>query len=393
MKQEFDNRADRGNVSWLKDVLTPEAVQKEGLLAYCGAEFEFPTCPAFCRGIREAADRGVFGFTLCAAPYTERVAWWMEHARGYRIREEWIVPTHGTIFSLATAIRLLTRPGESILVLTPGYNRYEQAAGRLGRNTKKIPLLCGWKEGKRTYRMDWDALEKHMADPENSLFVLCNPNNPTGTVFRQEELARIAGLSERYGVPVFCDEIFAEVTFGGRTVTPYTKAAGPSAKAISCTSLGKAFSLTGVNHANVLIENGGLREAYLSQRNADHYGSIDPILYAGLLAAYTREGLDWVKRMVSYVEENYRILESFLRKDLPRAVLTEPDGTYVAWVDYTGLGMPPDRLRSLLEGKGLFVGDGGEEYYGSDLCVRYSLAVPRKELERSLERLKRALRA
>lgn len=388
MEYDFNRRADRSSAMWLKDVFTPKAVRQSGLLAYRGAEFEFPTCPAFSKGVVQAASRGVFGYTLCGGAYLEHVKWWMKEVRGYSIEEEWVVPTHGTIFSLATAIRMVTQPGENIMVLTPGYNRYEQAAARLQRGTVKIPLS---NENGR-YSMDFDALERAFAIPLNKLLVLCNPNNPTGTVFTQKELKGIADLSKRYGVLVFSDEIFAEVVFGERCAA-YTEAAGETGLALTCTSMGKVFSLTGVNHANVIIQNAALRERYIAQRNADHYGSIDPMVFAGLVSAYSEEGRQWLEAMKTYVWENYRLLDDFMKKYLPKAVVTRPQGTYVVWVDYSGLGYSGKELETLLVEKGLFAGDPGEEYYGGECCVRYSIAVPRQELVKSLSKLKEALKS
>lgn len=383
----FDRKVDRtGDVFWLKNVLTPPQLQQQGLLSYCGAEFEFPTCPAFSRGVQEAAAKGLFGYTLPRGKYLERVQWWMKQVRHYCIDPAWVVATHGTIFSLATTIRMLSRPGDSIITLTPTYNRYEQAATRLGRGTVRVPM----REEAGHYSIDWAALECAMAEPNNKILVLCNPNNPTGQIFPRPALERIAELSKTYGVTVFSDEIFADIVFDGKTVVPYTQAAGKDAMAITCTSLGKTFSLTGVNHANVIIENDSLRQRFTVQRDADHYGSVDPMLHAGLLSAYTPEGYAWLEESRSYVWENYLLVASFLKENLPEVVVTKPEGSFVLWVDYEKTGLTAQALnRMLLEGS--FFGDEGEEYFGKKTCVRYCLAVPRGELVRSLERMKRVL--
>ena len=384
----FDVKADRsGGVSWLKEYFTPDAVRDAGMLSYCGAEFEFPTCPALVRSVQEAAGRGLFGYALPGGQYKAAVQWWMQQVRGYDVRPEWIITTHGTIFALATAIRMQTEPGENIIILTPTYNRYEQAATRLGRGTVKVPLLS--REGR--YAPDFDALEKAMAAPENKLLVLCNPNNPTGHVYTREELERIAALAARYGVLVFSDEIFADVVFGDKPVTAYTAAAGKRALAITCTSMGKTFSLTGVNHANVIIENEELWDRYVAQRSADHYGSIDPMHAAALMGAYSPEGYAWLQELKAYVRKNLELVTDFMQKNLPAVKVTKPEGTFVIWVDYAALGMEAEALEELLVHRGCFAGDRGDEYYGPDTCVRYSLAVPRAELERSLARLQEAL--
>lgn len=384
----FDTRADRnGAVPWLKEYFTPDAVHQHDMLGYAGAEFEFATCPAYTQGVIEAAQKGVFGFTLVRDSYRNAVKWWLEELRDYVINPEWIVPTQGTIFSLATAIRMFTRSGENIIVLAPNYNRYNQAAVRLYRGVVSVAL----KTQKGEYSIDWEALEAAFANPANKLLVLCNPNNPTGHTYTEEDLRKIAELSKRYGVLVFSDEIFGDVVFEGHQAIPYAKIAGPEALAITCTSMGKVFSLTGVNHANVIIENEALREQYIEQRNADHFGSVDPLVYAGMLSAYTQEGKDWVMALREYLWGNYQLLERFLATYLPKAVITRPHGSFVVWVDYSGYGDRWEELDRILREKGLFVGDEGEEYYGKPTCVRYSIAVPREELDKTLRHVRKAL--
>ena len=333
MKNIFNTRVDRsGPVQWLKDHFTPDYIKEQNLLGYAGAEFEFPTCPSFIRGVKRAAEKGLFGFTLVGDDYRNAVKWWMKELRDYEVQTEWIVPTQGTIFSLATSIRLFTEPGDNIMVLSPNYSRYNQAAARLKRGTVSIPFI----EDNGRYSVDFAALAAAFAQKENKLLVLCNPNNPTGHVYKREELEQIAELSKRYEVAVFSDEIFAEVVFEESKAIPYAQVAGPDALAITCTSMGKVFSLTGVNHANAIIENPVLRERYIEQRNADHFGSVDPMVYAGMMEAYTEEGKAWVLALREYVWENYRLLDDFMKSYLPKAKVTKPQGTFVVWVDYSG---------------------------------------------------------
>lgn len=385
----FDQKADRsGPFSWLKDDFTPKAVKDAGLLGYAGAEFEFPTCPAIAKGIRSLADKGLYGFTLPGPGYYNAIQWWMKEVRGCDIAPEWILPTHGTIFSLATAIRLFTQPGESIMILTPGYHRYEQAATRLGRGTVKVPLS----DEQGRYFISWESLEAAMAQPENKLLVLTNPNNPTGTVFPRSDLERIAALSRKYAILVYSDEIFADVVFGNKQVPLYADVAGETDLAISCTALGKTFSMTGVNHANVLIKNPQLRQKFQTQRNADHFGSIDPFLHAALVSVYTPEGKQWLEALKAYVWSNFEIFSSFMNRHFPQAVISQPEGSFVVWVDFTPTGLTARQLDQLLCKEGLFVGDPGEEFYGREACFRYSLAVPKHQLERSLAYLDTALK-
>ncbi len=194
-----------------------------------------------------------------------------------------------------------------------------------------------------------------MSGSRNRLLVLCNPNNPTGTIWGVKDLERIAALAERHDVLVFSDEIFAEVVFSEASIPPYHSAAGEDAECVTCGSLGKCFGLTGVNHANVVIPNAKLRERFLLQRNSDHYGSIDPFLHAALLGAYTEEGAAWLDAMVEYIWGNYLCIDFFLKEKLPIVTVLKPEGTYVLWIDFRGLGLEAGELnRFLLEEALLF---------------------------------------
>lgn len=334
----------------------------------------------------QRAQAGLPSYTLCDQPYKDAVKWWMKSQRRLSIEDEWVIPTHGTIFSLATLIRLTTLPGESIIIQPPVYNRYEQAARRLGRKTLYNRLI--YDDGR--YKMDFAGLESLMARPDAKIFVLCNPHNPTGNVWPEADLAAVAALAEKHGVFVYSDEIFAEVTFQGHCPS-YLSIRGASGHAIVATSLGKCFNYTGVNHANILIANPDLMARFKQQRDADHYGSIDPWLYSSVLGAYSPMGAHWKDAMVEYVRGNIEHVEAFFKENLPCVSINPCQGSYVLWLDWGGLGLSEDQLRDFLEKDALLHLSPGDEYYADRPCLtRMCVAVPRKELRRSLSFLQKS---
>lgn len=227
-----------------------------------------------------------------------------------------------------------------------------------------------------------------MANPNNRLMILCNPHNPIGQVWRPEDLAKVARLARQYQVTVFSDEIFAETVYNGHWTQPYSEAPDAWEHAIVSTSLGKAFSLTGVNFANLIIPNRGLREAFIAQRNADHYGSIEPLAHAAMMAAYTDEGARWVRAMNDYVLDNIRLVRGFFNQHLPQVSAFESEGAFILWIDWRGLGLPQDELHVFLEEQALFLTDRGEEYGpGGEGFTRMNMASPRVEVKKVLDRL------
>lgn len=243
------------------------------------------------------------------------------------------------------------------------------------------------------YFLDLPALEEAMKEEANKLLILCNPNNPTGQIIQEGVLKEILDMAERHQVGVICDEIFADVVLGEENVPNHTVTAGDSAQVISIISLGKTFSLTGVNHANVLIRNEELRERYRLQRNADHFGSIDPTAYAALLGGYSEAGKEWLEELRQVIRRNDERIIAFLEKYLPAVKAYIPQATYELWIDFEGLGLPSEKLFAFLEKEAYFCCDPGEEYYGKSCMARICTAVPPAELERSLEALLAALRA
>jgi cystathionine beta-lyase len=333
MDYDFDTLVNRENQGNMKCMLTPDVVRKMNLISYAGAEMDFKTAPEIIDALVRRAKNGLLGFTLADGKYLSGVQWWMKNMRNWEIERDWIVPTYGTIHSVATAIRAFTKEGDGVIVQPPVYNRYKQAVRRTDREIVSNPLI--YKDGK--YTMDFDDLERCMKVEKNRLFVLCNPHNPIAKVWRRPDLEKISSLAQRYNVLVFSDEIFGEITFNGNSAIPYSTVAGDESHSIVATSLGKVFNLTGVNNANIIIPDPSIRKRFTIQRDANHYGSIDPMVHAAVCAGYGPDGADWVREMREYVWKNVSIMKDFFTRNIPAVTMTEVEGSFVIWIDWRSL--------------------------------------------------------
>ena len=219
MEFDFETLVERSGAN-LKLMMTPPEVVKAGNISLDGAEPDFKSAPVIEEAVIRFAKNGLYGFTLPDEAYKSAVTKWMQMSRKTQIKPEWIVTTLGTIYSLATTIRLVcTDPDDGIIVTTPVYNRYRQAADRLNKKTVECPLIYDSVNG--SYQMDFDAIKSAMANPNNKLFVLCNPHNPIGQIWKEKDLVRLAELANRYGVIVYSDEIFADNCYQGLTCPCY----------------------------------------------------------------------------------------------------------------------------------------------------------------------------
>ncbi len=387
MQYDFETIVQRENCGSLKRSMTPRALLERGLVSFAAGEMDYATAPSLTAAVMEAAKNGLFGFTLKDEGYLAQVTWWMREARDWDIRPEWVTTAYGTIFSVATCIRAFVAPDERIIVQPPYYTRYKQAADRLGRETVCNPLRP---EGGRYY-MDLAGLERQMADRRNRLLILCNPHNPSGRVFTKEELLEVARLSRRYGTIVFSDEIFAEIVLEGAAVTPYASLSEGSPCAITCTSLGKAFNCTGMNHANLIIPDKRLRECFQRQRDRDHYGSIDPCAYAATMGAYSPEGLEWLRAATQEIRGHSAFVHQYMEENLPQFPVMKNEGAFVCWIDFSALAKQGAELERSLVERALFHVDPGSNYgEGYESFARMNLASTRKQLEGALKRLRQA---
>lgn len=379
----FEITGDRTGVGNMKTYTTPEKLRQQGITSFAAAEMDFPTAPSVIESIKKMADRGIYGFTIPTQEYRDAVKWWHKEMRDWEIEDEWIMPVLGTIYSVATAMRMTCGKDDAIIVQTPVYYRYEQAANRMGLKTVHNPL----KIVDGTYQMDFEDLEAKMADSANKLLVLCNAHNPVGRVWPEEDLRKVAALSAKYQTVVLCDEIFGEMTFDGHKVVPYASIEEGRKYAITVTSLGKAFNFTGVNHAHAIIPDPELRARYEKQKYADHYGSVGPFEYASVLGAYCPEGAAWFTAVRDYIYENGLFVKRFLSEFIPDAYMFPFEGTTVCWIDWSFLGISGEKLHDFFEKEALFEVETGEVYgAGCETMTRMNLSSPRQQVKEALER-------
>lgn len=381
MMYNFDIWASHENNGNMKGAWASE--MPEGGVMLSGAEMDYPLPDFITKALADFAHNGLFGFTLPDGHYKESICKWMKLTRNWEIDPDHIVATLGTTFGLSTAIRAFTEKGDGIIIQHPSYGRFDRAMRRNQRVVISNPL----KEEKGVYSIDFADLEQKMADENNKMLVLVNPHNPTGRVFGKEELEKIAFLANKYNVVVFSDEIFAETSQTGRVI-PYTEI--DNKMGISCTSLGKTFNLTGVNQANIVIPDDGLREKYQTQKDIDHFGSIDPFFYTLLKAAYTEKGWEWVQQMNTHTLSNYNLLTEAV-KEMPLLSVSPLEGTFVAWLDCRKLNLPDKEIEHFFMEDALLWADWGEEYGpGGSGFVRINIATTRERLETALSNLKKA---
>jgi cystathionine beta-lyase len=368
------------------DALTPEQLRAQGSMKWTlfpntigawVAESDLGTAPAVTAALHAAVEAGHLGYLprTVAAEHAAATSDWM------RDRYDWVVPRSrvhhlaDVISGLDVAIEHYSRPGSAVIVPTPAYMPFLTVPQRHGRTVVEVPLAVETTGDGARQMLDLEAIERELATGAG-LVVLCNPLNPGGRVFEHAELAALADVVERHGARVFADEVHAPIVFDGAQHVPYASvSAAASSHSITVTSASKAFNLAGTKAAQLILTNDADAEVWQKLGPmAGHGASILGII--ANTAAY-REGRDWLGATVAYYDENRRALRDLLAEHLPEVGYRMPEGTYIAWLDVSRLGLGDDPAATLRERAGLAVTDGRACGTAGAGHVRVILATPR----------------
>lgn len=356
----------------------------DGELPMWVADMDFAAAPEIRATLQARLDHGVFGYSEVPDSWREAYANWWEQRHAFRLQPDWLVFCTGVVPAISSIVRKLTTPGENVLVQTPVYNIFFHSIRNNGRNTRSCPLA--YDNG--TYLIDFEALERGLADPQTTLMLLCNPQNPGGRIWTRDELARIGTLCEKHHVIVLSDEIHCDLTNPGTAYTPFAAVSDACREnSITCIAPTKAFNLAGLQTAAVSVPNPVLRHKVWRALNTDEIAEPNTFAVHAAIAAFTA-GAPWLDALRQYLFENKRRAVQFIADELPMLHAAMPEATYLLWINCRGVTADADGLAAFLRREtGLFLSKGSQYGAGGRAFLRMNLACPRVILEDGLSRL------
>lgn len=384
MNYDFDTVVNRRNsYSYKWDVKTNE-------LPMWVADMDFQTAPEIRKALANRVEHGVFGYGIVPNEWNDAYVQWWKERHDFVMDPEWLIFCTGVVPAISTAVRKLTTPAEKVLIQTPVYNIFFNSILNNGRNVLESSLV--YKEDVKQYTIDFEKLEKDLADPQTSLMILCNPHNPVGKIWDRESLERIGELCKKHHVTVVSDEIHCDLTAPGLSYVPFASVSDTCREiSISLIAPTKTFNIAGLQTAAVVVPNPVLRHKMWRALNTDEVAEPNAFAIQAAIAAFTK-GAKWLDELREYVQENKRIVKAFLEKELPEISLVSMDVTYLLWLDCRAFTDNSEELaQQIREKTGLYLSDGVE--YGGDGAsfLRMNVACPRTTLLDGLERLKKAL--
>lgn len=353
----------------------------EGVISMFTADMDFQCAPEITEALVRTAQHGIFGYSLLPEEYYNAVSSWYADRYDWHFgKEDMYLCTTGTHTAIVEAIRSFTEPGDGVIVLLPCYSYH----GDIEPNDRGF-VGVQMNNDNGYYTVDFDAFEAACAEERNKMFLLCQPHNPSGRVFTEEELKKLGEICHRHNVLVASDEVHIDLTRNNVTATPAMKACGTEG-VISFVAVNKTFNLAGLAMTNTIICDPALRAQY----KGNPYPIASPFGISAVIAAYTQAG-EWVDELNTYLDENIAYAAERIAKDLPKAKMRQPEGTYIIWIDFSGYGMTDEVLNDTVAGARVMLSGGkGFDEVNGDQYKRMILATPRSVVAEAFDRLAEA---
>ena len=389
MKYNFDELVERRGTNCVKWDERPQVGERISGMSLSAdviplwvADMDFKAAPAILEAVKKRAEHGVFGYNIVPESYYEAVISWFHRRHQWEIQRQWILYTTAVVPAMSCVIKALTMPGEKVLILSPAYNCFFSSIKNNGCEVLESPL----KAVDDSFEVDFDDFEAKCADEKTTLFLLCNPHNPSGRVWTREELQRMYDICQQHGVKVVSDEIHCELVMPGHQFVPFGTITD---NCVVMNSPSKNFNTAGLQIANIICSHPSWRRRIDRAININEVCDVNPFGIVALQAAYN-ESEDWIDELNQYLWGNYQLLRDFIGENLPQWKVCRLEGTYLPWVDISVMGITSQELcdRLLAEAKvwinpGTMYGPQTGEGY-----VRFNIAIQRSRLLDALQRIK-----
>ena len=386
----FDNTINRRNTGSVKWDFMEQKLGLEGsdLLPMWVSDYDFQAPQQVLNRLAQDISHGIFGYSERQDDYYRAVIDWFKSQHNTEIEKEWITTIHGVLPGIAMALQMLTQVNDQIVIQSPGYGSFRKIIELNDRRVLNNPLI----ESDGHYQLDFAHLEDYFASGAKAL-IFCNPHNPTGRAWNEQEITQVAELCKKHDVWLISDEIWSDLTLAPNVFHSTLKL--PSSltdKLIVATAASKTFGLSSLRISNFIIPNLQLKDQFFRRLDAHGMDCFNSLSMSAATTAY-QECETWLTDLKHYLQDNIETLNGFIKAELPHIRFTKPEATYLAWLDCRAMKLSDTELEQKLIAAGIVPSMGcafGEEGSG---FIRLNLGCPAEVLADALARLKAALGA
>ena len=349
------------------------------------ADMDFRAAEPIIRALQERVENGVFGYSVATAEPVNALCGYLQRVHAVEATPEWLVWMPGMVPGLAMSAACAGQRGDAVMTCTPVYPPFLKVASDAGKELITVPLC---RENDRD-TFDFDAMEKAVT-PGTRLFLLCNPHNPVGRVYSQQELEKLADFCVRHELWLCSDEIHCDLLLEPETCPHFTclKLDGPvRSRLVVLMAASKTYNVPGLGLSAAIIPDTAARRRFQAAKHT-FVAETSPLGFAATAAAYSHCE-PWRETLCRYLRRNRDTLQAFLAAHCPQVTMPCIEATYLAWLDVRSLGLSQPTAH--FETHGLGLNNGAD--FGSPGFVRLNFGCPHSVLEEGLQRLGQGVRA
>jgi cystathionine beta-lyase len=358
----------------------------EDVLPLWVADMDFRSPEPVIEALKERAEHGVFGYPITPPELYEVVVERMRSLYSWEVTAEELIFVPGVVTGFNLVCHAVGSPGDGVLLQTPVYTPMLKAPAGAEMTNDEMELT---RQPDGSYEIDHDLFERTITD-RTKVFILCNPHNPAGRVFRSEELERMAEICLRHNVLICSDEIHCDIVLEGNQHIPIASLAPEIAdQTVTLIAPSKTFNIPGLKCSIAIVQNEELR-AKLKETHTGLVHGVNIMGLVGALAAY-KYGQPWLDELLEYLEANLEFLMQYVDQHLPGISMGRPEGTYLAWLSCHESAIAGNPHEFFLEQANVGLNDGAIYGQGGEGFVRLNFGCPRSTLSEALDRMGRAL--
>ena len=349
------------------------------------ADMDFRAPEVIQRKLRSISSHGIYGYYGDQEEYKNSIKWWMKNRHDWKIDTSWIFTTHGLVNGTALCIDAFTKRGDGVILFTPVYYQFSNIIEASERKIVECPL----KLIDNHYQFDFNAYERRLSGDEK-MIILSSPHNPGGRVWTRKELQEVAKFAMKHDLILVSDEIHHDLVYPNKnhTVMPLAEPAVCD-RLVMMTATTKTFNIAGAHTGNVIISNPSLKQKFSKRITAL---GISPNSFGLFMAttAYSSEGAKWLDELIKYIDGNRNLFDRAI-DTIPGLKSMPLEGTYLAWVDFSGTGMEEKEFIYRVQDKAnIAVNHGSTFGTGGENFLRFNLATPRTLIVEATKRLEEA---
>lgn len=385
---DFDKIVDRTGSGDLKHEVLAERYGRADLLPLWVADMDFETPEFITDALRRRLEHSLFGYTVEPKDYWPTVQKWIKDHHGWDVKRDWLSYIPGIVKGIGMVINVFTKPDEKVIIQPPVYHPFRLTPEGNGREVVYNPLK---ENSDGSYSMDFDNLEE-VADDKCKVLILSNPHNPAGIVWDKDTLARLAEFCYDHNILVISDEIHCDMALWGNTHVPFATASDKAAQcSITFGAPSKTFNIAGIVSSYSIIPNDEIRNRFYTWLAANELNEAPMFSPIATIAAF-KNGEQWRKAMLHYVEQNILFMEEYCKTHLPKIKPLRPEASFLVWLDCRALGLNHEQLIDLFVNKAYLALNDGEMFgKGGVGFMRVNVGTPRPILTKALEQLTEAI--